>query len=256
VGRNWDGLGTTLHGQFDANVYQDLADELQRSSMLLIKATRTQLEEIQQKYLSLGEQRLVEKLRSSLLSDETAFENAGKTRFDAADAQLVKAIADLPKTVSNANTGSLQTAAAHWKDSAAEYQTKRKDELDRRLQQFDQAVQDWQRYVQNRFDESVKQVDGIETELNNALKDLNGNITSLQSHYAAIKDGQEQLNAYLKEKSAFELGALGFLKGIGLNVSPTSISSFVESVTSKYQERLNAVVDRFNNETSAPLPKV
>jgi len=247
--------GVALHGQFDTAIYKDLSEALQHDSAQLIQGSRNRLDAIRQKALFLGEQRLVETLRTALVSDADKFETEDSANFTSADAQLRAAIAaTADKKVTDKRMSALTEAAEDWKHAAGKNNTKRKEQLESRLKQFDQATQDWQRFVGGLFDAAAKQVDGIEAELNTALKDLNTNITSLQNHYAAVKDGQDQLNAYLKEKSAIELTMRGLLKGIGLDVSSGSFDSLVGTVTSKVQGRLDGVVDRLNKE-AAPNSK-
>jgi hypothetical protein len=238
------GKGIVLHEQFDATIYKGYADALQSDSALRVHSTRNQLEGTRQKYLLLGELRLLDGLRTTLQREAAEFETSGKTDFGTADSQLVKAIADLQKTP--ANPAPAAAAAAHWKDLADKYQGKRKEELDKRLDQFAQHEEAWRQTVQTRFDDATRQVDAIETQLGDAFKDVNANITSLQNHYAAIKAGQEEVTAYLNERTAIELTLQGILKGVGINVSLSQLGSISDSVTSKLQGRLNTVVDRLN----------
>jgi hypothetical protein len=243
--------GVALHGEFDASIYKAFTDNLQRNAALVVQDARHRVEQIRQKYLFLGEQRLAQQLKDILDADEAKFDSLGDTQFSSANEQLLKTILDNQRLHSNDSLKALQDAAGRWKQLVGQYQAKRKETLDKRLQDFIKAEQDWQTFVNGQFDAASKQIDAIETQLNASLKDLNGYIATLQQHYSAIKDGEDQINAYLKEKSALELGLRGLLKGVGLNISTTSLESAIENATGKFQDRLNVVVDDFDKKSAS-----
>src|SRR5262249_33736947 len=134
--------GVALHGEFDASIYKAFSDNLQRNAALVVQDARHRIEQIRQKYLFLGEQRLAQKLREGLEANEAILDNVGDTQFASANDQLLRAILDNQRLHSDDSLKALQDAAGRWNRLAGQSQAARKQTLDKNLQDFTKAEQD------------------------------------------------------------------------------------------------------------------
>jgi hypothetical protein len=244
--------GTKLHQSFDEKIYSNYVSSLRKQMDLISKEKRAKVEALRQKFIADGCEKFNDVFRDSIQKFDQDLTATEKVTFDSAQQKIIDAIDNLKKSPSDANRQALAGAVTKFRLLVDQDSTSRSKVIGAVIQERANSLQLWNEKVNNAFDDALKDFGEAENQSSAALQQLTDSMAKLEDQYKAVLAGQQQLNEYLKQKSAVRLALEGALRGVGLNVSLPSIDSFGEAMVGQLENRLNNGVDRFTKKLEQP----